>query len=107
MASACAPQECDEKSETKNIVCCLQFLANEAENADLPVVSKIIGNAVTRISKLETHEQQHDIDRDFAELVCAFKTFVKFYLLGNHAAREELIELISNMDRRGLEAYVN
>lgn len=105
MAAARTPRGRDQQSETRNIVCCLQFLANESENANLPAVSQVIHNAITRIVNLDTQEQ--DIDSDFAELICAFKAFVKFYLSGNHPGREELLDLISNMDRGRLEAYVH
>lgn len=96
----------DEQSQAKNIICCLQFLANEAVEAQLPDIAKILSNTLTKIMNLNTSEHGQDIDLYFAELVTAFKEFVKFYLLGNKANREELIDLINKMDRERLEAYV-
>ncbi len=77
MSTLCAFQEFDKKAETKNIICCLQFLVNEAEDSYLPVISKIIGDSIAQIVNLDAHQQQRDIDRDFADVIGASRQTVE------------------------------
>jgi len=101
-----AIHEFNENTEIKNFICCLQFLANEARSLHMKTVSEVMTNAITQITKLDANNY-NSVDRDFADLMFAFKTFVKFYLLGTHSARDELIELISKTDKEGLASYVH
>lgn len=106
MAMQLRPRMADSDAETQNILNCLRFLAHEAMTASLQPISGIICDAMERISALG-HVQKENAEQGFAELVKDFSVFMKLYMLGTPAMREDLKDMISKLEAGRLAAYAH
>lgn len=93
--------------QTDNILCCLQFLANEAKEVNLPEVSEFIQVSITQILALG---DEHPIDlgnTNSLETLNALRLFVRFYLMSSEQTKQKLHDVINALNKTEQEEYVH
>ncbi len=106
MGTQFRPHISDSEAEMQNILCCLRFLAREAMTAKLQPISAIICETIERISALG-HVPKASAEQGFAELVRDFSVFMRLYILGTPAMREDLKDMISKLEAGRLAEYAH
>jgi len=96
----------DYNTEVSNVVCCLEFLAQETKNAHLIKVHSSIRRCIKEIDLNTGDDQNADLPFELTDIFLAFKAFLKFCIIGDPVIKKEIMQLIESLDPEALKSYV-
>jgi len=105
MKDQTAYAQADNNTEINNMLCCLEFLAEEAENSQLIKVHAILRRSIKEIGMAKDSQHKVDLPVEFADILCAFKFFARFCIIEDPSARQEIVRLIETLDKEALKSY--
>ena len=98
-------QRQDNKLKSENIIYCLEFLAQDAIDSELPCIHDIIKTSITEIIRRDSIYGRSNSDVKYYDILNAFKSFVKFCLIKDNDAKKQIIEFLEHLDEEALMAY--
>jgi hypothetical protein len=107
MIARMAQARTDKQVESGDIICCLEFLAKEALDADLVIIHRIIKQSIAEIQNTDESSELAVMPRRLASVIVAFKFFARFCMLEDQEAREEILGMIESIDVKTWRAYAN
>lgn len=108
MTAQTARHSTDARAEIDNLICCLEFLAREALAANLRDVHAVIARSVHEIAAMRKAAATRTCPAlPSADIVQAFKLFVRFCLIEDPQAKREIARMIESIDQEALSAYAS
>jgi hypothetical protein len=107
MNAPMASTRTDKKSDSDDVLCCLEFLAKEALDANLVKIHRIIKQSIAEIQKSDESSAPAVMPRHVADILVAFKFFARFCLLEDQKARAEILGMIESIDAKTWRAYAH
>ncbi|MEQ1704637.1 MAG: hypothetical protein ABL867_01530 [Rickettsiales bacterium] len=95
----------DSDMESKNIICCLEFLSQQALASHMLAEHSILKNTITEISKVDSlgSDIRHNVE--YSDIITAFKFFAKFCLVEDKDTKKHILHLIENLDVDTMSNY--
>ncbi|MEZ5692016.1 MAG: hypothetical protein R3D71_10195 [Rickettsiales bacterium] len=100
-------QRQNNKLKSENIIYCLEFLARDAMDNELPCIHDIIKTSITEIVKRDNAHINSEYDTTYYDILNAFRSFAKFCLIKDDNTRKQAIEFLENIDESTLLVYEN
>ena len=95
----------DSDLESKNIICCLQFLSQQALASHMLAEHSILRNTITEISKIDSLCNDMKDNIGYSDIITAFKFFAKFCLVEDEDTKRHILHLIENLDMDIMSSY--
>jgi hypothetical protein len=86
------------------IIHCLQYLAQEANAIGLGDVAAAIKGTAQNLAATDQLLCNKRLQRNFTDMLSAFRIFVKFYILGD-SAKKELLAAMESIDKALLKSH--
>lgn len=96
---------CSDDLESKNIICCLEFLSQQAMGKHMLKEYNILQSAISEILTENTHITSSKEYVYYSDIINAFKFFAKFCLIKDPDTKKQIANLIENIDKEAIINY--
>jgi hypothetical protein len=94
-----------DAAEIDNLICCLEFLAREADGAGLKNIGAIIRRSIQEIMQAYESLSGRKFTSASTDILLAFKLLARFCLIDEPERKQQIVRLIEAIDRETLAAY--
>jgi len=94
-----------DAAEADNLICCLEFLAREADTAGLKHIGAIIRRGIQEIIRTHEASSGRKPTPAITDILQAFKLLARFCLIDEPERKQQIARLIEAIDRETLAAY--
>lgn len=94
-----------DAAEVDNLICCLEFLAREADAVDLKNIGAIIRRSIQEIMRTYESLSGRTFTSASTDILQAFKLLARFCLIDEPERKQQIARLIEAIDRETLAAY--
>lgn len=92
--------------ESKNIICCLEFLSQQALDSHMLAEHSILRNTIIEISKIDSFcADMKNNNVGYSDIITAFKFFAKFCMVEDQDTKKHILDLIKNLDTDIISNY--
>lgn len=91
--------------ESKNIICCLEFLSQQALSSHMIAEHSILKNTISEISKVDPLFIDKNSNVEYSDIITAFKFFAKFCLIEDQDTKKNILNLIENLNIDIVSSY--
>jgi hypothetical protein len=92
-------------AEVDSLICCLEFLAREADAAGLKNIGAIIRRSIREIMRAYESLSGRKPTPATTDVLQAFKLLARFCLIDEPERKQQIARLIEAIDREALAAY--
>jgi hypothetical protein len=94
-----------DADEVDNLICCLEFLACEADAAGLKRIGPIIRGSIQEIMRAYQSLSGRKPTPATTDILQAFKLLARFCLIDEPERKQQIARLIEAIDKETLAAY--
>jgi hypothetical protein len=96
-----------EATEVDNLICCLEFLANEARAAGLADIQATIRRCIQEITRTQKASSGRKPAPPCSDILQVFKVIARFCLIGDPELKQQIVRQIEAIDREALAAHAH
>jgi hypothetical protein len=97
----------DMEHDIDKLICCLEFLAQQALSASNIEIHTIIKRAISDVERSSSPYQKNNVPFDYTDILTAFQFFTKFCLIEDPEAKKQIIRMMQKMEKDALKMYIN